>query len=356
MGRRAKPDVGFPALIREALPDLREAERAAPRAGRGDRPDIPDWLIAGLIMVALLRKKKSKSAQYRFLSGRRADLADGFGTARFPARATYFRRYRRAHRLYREAIRLQGGRAVAEGVADPTDLAVDKSLVAGRGPAWHARDRRAGEVPAGVDADTAWGRSAHDGWVQGYSYEVVVTATPGTVVFPLLASADTASASEAATFADKVPDLPAGAETVSADAAYDANALGEAVEYHPETGRRTGRRFLCPENPRNNRRTKTKPGGADAARARGRARRAARREHLQTRRGRRTYARRKQTVEPFNHWLKRLFELETRAWHRGLDNNRTQLLAAIFCYQLLVRFNHKYGNQNGCICWILDAL
>src|SRR3954452_9760320 len=95
MGRRAKPDVGFPALIREALPDLREAERTAPRTGRGDKPDIPDWLFAGLIMVALLRKKKSKSSQYRFLSGRRADLADGFGTGRFPARATYFRRYRR---------------------------------------------------------------------------------------------------------------------------------------------------------------------------------------------------------------------------------------------------------------------
>ena len=72
--------------------------------------------------------------------------------------------------------------------------------------------------------------------------------------------------------------------------------------------------------------------------------------------GNRPAARRKQTVEPFNHWLKRLFELETRVWHRGLDNNRTQLLAAIFCYQLLVRFNHKYGNKNGCICWILDAL
>ena len=33
-----------------------------------------------------------------------------------------------------------------------------------------------------------------------------------------------------------------------------------------------------------------------------------------------------------------------------------QLLAAIFCYQLLVRLNHRRGNDNGCICWILDAL
>jgi Transposase DDE domain len=356
MGRRARPDVDLRTLIRCALPDLQGAERDAPRTGRGDKPDIPDWLIAGVIMVAVLYKKKSKSAQYRFLGERRADLAAWFGDARFPSRATYFRRYRRAHRLYQAAIRRQGARAIAEGVADPTDLAVDKSLVPGRGPPWHRRDRAAGRVPAGADTDTTWGYSEHDGWVQGYSYEVVVTATPRTVVFPVLASADTAGAAEARTVAPKIADLPAGAETVSADSGYDANHVGEAVEYDPETGRRTGRRFLCPENPRNSRRPKTKPGGADAARATGRARRAARKRHLTSRRGRRTYARRKQTVEPFNHWLKRLFELEARVWHRGLDNNRTQLLAAIFCYQLLVRLNHQCGNKNGCICWILDAI
>ena len=50
------------------------------------------------------------------------------------------------------------------------------------------------------------------------------------------------------------------------------------------------------------------------------------------------------------------YELEGRVWHRGLDNNRTQLLTAVYCYQLLVRFNHGQGRENGCICWILDAL
>jgi Transposase DDE domain len=356
MGRRVAPRVDAQRLIRLARPDLRRAERLAPRTGRGDKPDIPDWLIAGMIMVAVLHRKKSKSAQYRFLGERRAALAAGFGDARFPSRATYFRRYRRAHRLFRVAIRLQGERAVREAVADPTQVAVDKSLVPGHGPPWHRQDRRAGTAPAGVDVETTWGYSEHDGWVQGYSYEVVVTATPRGVVFPVLASADTASASETKTFAAKVGDLPAGTEAVSADSGYDANHLGEAVEYDPDTGRRTGRRFLCPENPRNGRRPKTRPGGADAARAKSRARRAARRRFLASRRGRRIYGRRKTTVEPFNHWLKRLFELEARVWHRGLDNNRTQLLAAIFSYQLLVRLNHRCGHDNGCICWILDAL
>jgi hypothetical protein len=356
MGRRATLDVDLGTLVRLGQPFLQQAEHLDPRTGPGDKPDIPDWLIAGLIMVAVLRKKKSKSAQYRFLADRRADLADWFEDDRFPSRATYFRRYRRAHRLYRTAIRLQGERAIADGLAEPRHLVVDKSLIEGLGRPWHKTDREAGKVPAGVDVDSTWGRSEHDGWVQGYSYEVVVTATPGALVFPLLASAGAASAAEVTTFALKIADLPAGTQTVSADSAYDANALAEAVEYDPATGKRTGRRFLCPENPRNNKRTKARPCHADKARAKSRARRAARKKFLTGARGKRIYARRKKTVEPFNHWLKRLFELDGRVWHRGLDNNRTQLLAAVFCYQLLVRFNHRRGHDNGCVCWILDAL
>ena len=81
-----------------------------------------------------------------------------------------------------------------------------------------------------------------------------------------------------------------------------------------------------------------------------------RRQFLESRRGRRIYARRKKTVEPFNQWFKSLFELDARTWHRGLENNQTQILAAIFAYQLLVRYNHRRGNHNGQLRWILDSL
>jgi hypothetical protein len=110
--------------------------------------------------------------------------------------------------LYRRAVPLQGVRAIAEGVTDPRDVAVDKSLSAAQGPVWHTTDQRAGRVPAGVDREAAWGVSEHDGWVYGYSYEVVVTATPNGTVFPLLASVDVASASEVATVLEKIDALP----------------------------------------------------------------------------------------------------------------------------------------------------
>jgi hypothetical protein len=340
-----------------AVPLLREAERQCPRTGPGAKPQLPDWWIGVLIMVAVLKHKKCKSAQYRFLSEKsnREQLAQAVGNQRFPARSTFFRRYRRAHHLFRTAVRLQGERAIAEGVTDPCDVAVDKSLIAARGPAWHKRDRERNKVPVGVDRDSTWGYSEHDGWVQGYSYEVVVSATPGTVVFPLQASVDTASTSETRTFSDKIGQLSNATRTVSADSGYDTNAHGEKVEWD-DRGRRTGRRFLCPENPRHGGRRKTKPCHADASRAKSRALRRERKRFFSSRHGRRIYSRRKKTVEPFNQWFKSLFELDGCVWHRGLENNRTQISAAIFVYQLLVRYNFKCRQKNGRVRWMLDVL
>lgn len=354
MGRQAKAGHCLKRLVGMAIPMLQAAERRCPRKGRGAKPKIPDWLIATLIMYSVLKKKKTKSAQYRFLSQHRSEIADWLGDRRFPSRATYFRRYRRLHRFYRVAIRLQGERAVADGVTDPQHVAVDKSLIVSLGPAWHKQDRQAGKIPAGVDTDATWSYSEHDSWVHGYCYEVVVSATKQTTVFPLLASVDIASASETRMFGEKIDELPDATETVSADSGYDMNEYGERLEY-TDRGQRTGRRFLCPENPRNTKGRKLKP-ASDARQAQSRRLRKERRKFLRSPKGRRIYAQRKKTVEPFNQWLKSMFELEDRVWHRGLENNRTQLLTAIFIYQLLVRHNFACGKTNGRVRWVLDAL
>jgi len=354
MGRQAKAGHCLKRLVLMARPILQAAERQCPRKGRGAKPKIPDWLMAALIMYSVLKKKKTKSAQYRFLRQQRSEIADWLGDRRFPSRATYFRRYRRAHRFFRVAVRIQGERAVADGLTDPQHAAVDKSLIAAPGPPWHKQDRQAGKIPAGVDTDATWGYSEHDGWVHGYSYEVVVSATQQTTVFPLLASVDTASANETRSFGDKIDELPAQTKTVSADSGYDMNEYGERIEY-TEAGRRTGRRFLCPENPRNTKGRQLKP-AADAGQARSRRLRRERRQFLRSPKGRRIYARRKKTAEPFNQWLKSMFELEDRVWHRGLDNNRTQLLTAIFIYQLLVRHNFARGKNNGQVRWVMEGL
>ena len=357
MGRCAKEGASLEALVMMAVPLLTEAERQCPRTGPGAKPEIPDWLIGVLIMVAVLKRKKSKAAQFRFVTdaANRPHLAAVLGRNDFPSRSGWYRRYRRAYQLFETAIRLQGQQAIEEGVANPRHLAVDKSLIEAHGPPWHKRDRERGKVPAGVDQASTWGYSEHDGWVQGFSYEVVVSATKNTVVFPLLASVDTASAAEVRTFADKVPHLPAGTRTVSLDSGYDASYLAESVEWN-ERGKQTGRRFLCPQNPRSGPHQPTSRSHTTARQRHSRMLKAERQRFLKRPYARRLYSRRKKTVEPFNQWFKSLFELELKVWHRGLENNRTQILASMFTYQLLVRFNHRCGRLNGRVRWIMDAL
>lgn len=356
MGTRAKVGTSLEALVKLAVPVLKETERQCPRRGPGAKPIIPDWFIGVLIMVAVLKRKKTKSAQFRFVtdSANQRQIQDITGEKQFPSRSTFFSRYRRCHQLFKEAIKLQGQQAIAEKVVDASQVAVDKSLVPARGRPWHKHEKKKGKIPGGVDREAAWGYSEHHGWTYGYSFEVVVSCKQKSMVFPLMASVGTGSAAEVRTFAEKIDHLPREVKRVLADSGYDANDLGERIEFDG-TGRRTGRRFLCPENPRYPRK-KTKRCGADAARAHSRELRRARKKYLDSPTGRRIYRQRSRTVEPFNSWLKSLFELDTRAWHRGLVNNQTQILAAIFVYQLLVRYNYRCGKKNGRLRWLTDAL
>lgn len=356
MDSRAKGGTRLAALVRMAAPLCKQAEREHPRTGPGRKPDHPDWLLAALIMVAVLKRKKTKSSQFRWIQNHRKELKKMLNVKALPARSTYFDRYHRAHELFTHAIELQGKKAIDEGIVAPASVAADKSLVAACGPKWHKSDRQKNRVPKrlrGVDLDSTWGYSKHDGWVQGYSFDVVVSSTKGSTVFPLLASVSTACAKETTTFDPKIDHLPEKAKHVLADSGYDSNHVAERIEWIDER-RRTGRRFLCPENPRGSKpksKSVSKPPRNESQR-----RRQQRRKFYKSPRGRKLYARRSQTVEPFNEWFKSLFELEERVWHRGLKNNQTQMLASIFAYQLLVRYNHRQGYDNGQIRWIIDSL
>lgn len=356
MPARATDGTCLAKLVKMAIPICQAAQRQCPRTGPGRPPDFQDWEIAILILIAVLKNRKSKSAQYRFLHEHCKEVKQWLGLKRIPARSTYFQRYRQAKRLLRPAIKLQGRQAIKNGLADASVVAVDKSLLSARGPQWNRKDRKANRLPPrlrGVDRDSEWGYSPHHGWVQGYSYEVVVTAPKNGPVWPLLASADTANVSEHVSFGQKIDELPKQTRHVLADSGYDNNKYGERVERDSD-GRRTGRRFLCPpqrplpRDPPSYRLT--------AAQRHARKRRAERAAYYNSPRGQALYARRGTSVEPFNEWFKRLFDLEQMVWHRGLANNQTQLLAGIFGYQLLLRYNHRCGHRNGQIQWILDSL
>src|SRR5438552_7130277 len=124
MGKCSTQGACLEALVAMAVPLLQEAERQCPRTGPGAKPEIPDWLIGVLIMVTVLKHKKTKAAQFRYITdpANRLRLAAALGRDDFPARSGWYRRYRRAHQLFQTVIRLQGAVAIAVGVADPEHL------------------------------------------------------------------------------------------------------------------------------------------------------------------------------------------------------------------------------------------
>ncbi|MBL9081406.1 MAG: transposase [Planctomycetales bacterium] len=348
----AKEGDGLEALVRAAVPLCREAERLRPRCGPGRRPKVPDWVLAVLIMATTAKRRKSKSAQYRFIVAHRESLCVWMNVTRLPKRTQYFDRFRRAHRLLDVAVELAGRRAVERGHADARLAAVDKSLIATRGAPWHRRDRRRKHVPRGVDVEATWTYSQHHGWLEGYGYEIVVSAGKNGPVWPLCVSVEPAHVREHRTFPAKAARLPKQVRYVLADSGYDAEDLAEAVESSPaENGRR---RFVCPL--RKPTRTAKRVWRETRRRRARRERRDRRREWMARPYAKKLYARRAVTVEPFNEWFKKLFDLHEHAWHRGNENNCTQILAAVFTYQLLLAYNRRRKKHHAQIAYILDGL
>src|SRR5690606_31536171 len=146
-------------------------------------PAIPDWAMAAFIMVAILKQRKSKSSQYRFLCSHRQQLLSIMRIKQFPARSTYFDRYRRAHRLYEHAIRIQSEWAIDQGLVNPRCVAVDKSIVKSRGKPWYKSDRTRGEVPPQTDTEAGWTKT-RTGWHYGFTFEAVVSAEKTGAVWP----------------------------------------------------------------------------------------------------------------------------------------------------------------------------
>jgi hypothetical protein len=353
MCRFAKDGRHLANLVGEAAAVCRAADRSLPKyQGPGRPPVYQQWQIAVLIFIAIVHRCKGKSSQHRWLSQHSqmlAPLLKLLQLKQLPSRATYFRAYRRAYRLYEQAIKRGGRRALQEHVADADVIVLDKSLIAARGPAPSRYKKR-----KGIDPEAGWCKSVHDGWVWGFGYEVAVSAGKNGQVVPLLASADRANCSEHRSGLAKVQHLPASTRYVLCDGGYDSNALAEAIEFTAK-GKRTGRRLLCP--------LQSRGGCPQVGRMRRKGRRERLRQHrlqrlkfMQSVRGKRLFKKRSQSVEPFNQWFKHQFDLHEHVWHRGLDNNRTMLLAAIFSYQLLQRYNWACGHRDGQIQWILDGL
>lgn len=336
--------------IEIAEPLCRAASKQLVYKGPGRRPVIPDWFLALMIMVAIAKGKKTKAAQFRYWS-QHSDLLEHLrGEWNFPARSTFYERYRRAWRIFEKAIELHTRKAIRYQWFDPEVVSVDKSVIPARGK--HPRKRRK-KKQRRVDPEATWAKDDYHGWTYGYSYEVILSSTKKSLNWPMIASADTGSRSESKTLGEKIPRLPRQVKYVLADRGYDADDHCEAIEWQDE--KRANRRFVCATR-RSSRGVAKRVHKRSRARQRRQAHRRLRKEFVESAQGRSLYSLRGITIEPFNAWFKLLFDLHDRVWHRGLENNKTQILAAVFLYQVLLRINLKHNRPNGQIKWLLDII
>ena len=95
MSKRAKDGALLEDIVAQASHICQAAERACPRAGPGRKPEIPDWVLATLIMVGVSLRKKTKAAQWTWWIQHEADFARWFPSQRLPSRSTFYDRYRR---------------------------------------------------------------------------------------------------------------------------------------------------------------------------------------------------------------------------------------------------------------------
>lgn len=338
-------------VIAVGIPLCQYAQKQQPRRGPGRPPVIPDWFIAIMIMVAIAKGKTSKASQLRFWSQHQHLLNSFRGDWEFPSQSTYYERYRRCWKIFEKAIEIHTRKAIGYRWIDAEVASVDKSVIPARGK--RPRKSRSRRRQHRVDHEATWTWSGYHGWVYGYSFEVVLTSTKSTVNWPMMASADTASRSETRTLAEKLPRLPSIVKYLLADRGYDADDHCEAWEWNGD--KRTSRRFVCPTR-RSSRPAAKKKHKKSKSRIRRQAHRALRKAFVKSKKGQKLYKQRSQTIEPFNSWFKLLFKLNDRVWHRGLANNQTQILAAIFLYQVLLRINFAFGKKNGQIKWMIDGL
>lgn len=190
-------------------------EKQRPQLTRRGRPlHYSQLLLLRFFLLMHFKHITCFKAQHRWLSLRPAQARE-MGFCAVPHRTTLMRRYRQLHQWLTPLLSFVAhwAKACPPQTNSQTTRALssypifeDKSLFKARGPVWHQKHRQTGHIPKGLKhLDTAadWGKSRYHGWVYGYALHLSVD-THG---FPLLASVQKASVSEATVLAEKAQAL-----------------------------------------------------------------------------------------------------------------------------------------------------
>lgn len=306
------------------------------KAGRKGSPRLySEKTMFKVYVVSVLRKLWARRSLWRYLQNTPL-VALACGLPCIPNRRTLDRRLQDMAPQAEAQIRALGLVLTLEAVTDATVAASDGSVFATRGPVWHKKDKREGQIPAqlhGLDTEADWIQSTYHGWVYGYKAHVSISVAPTTVRVVLDATV-TGSACESHILQSRVGHLPPLVDTLLLDAGYDDAALIADCAQHTI-------RVLAPLS---------KPIGVSTSEDR-----RCRAAYLASAEGKSRYQQRGSSIEPFFATLKSLFQLDPLPV-QGKINASVFILLSLFAWNLIVLFNFINHRPLGEVKSVLELL
>jgi hypothetical protein len=195
-------------------------------------------------------------------------------------------------------------------------------MVKARGPIWHQKQKKQGEIPdglTGLDCDATWSYSHADGWVYGHgTFSLVSHQKPVLGLFQWMPN----SAHEAKRLKTEITKFTGLVKKVCMDSKADDQKLYQLLKReHRMQLLTTARR------------------GMDKTPARKKMI-----QEMQNPQNRKIYRQRKVTVEPMQGLVKELFELET-CWMRGDESNRWLFAAMGIAVQMAQHRAYRRGTS-----------
>ena len=134
------------------------------------------------------------------------------GLSTTPHRTTLSRRFKTLYEALSNLLRQLHERFIQREHTDPSVFSFDSTLMHANGNLWHAKDRKAGKLPAcgNIDQEAHWGVSGAGDWVFGYRYHCAVSCLPGGHVLPREVEVCAANIKDAQVFKERLAtNLPA---------------------------------------------------------------------------------------------------------------------------------------------------
>ena len=270
-----------------------------------------------LFLYSLVKGIRSFKSLRRHLAERPVVLKL-VGLSTTPHRTTLSRRFKTLYESLSRLLRQLHERFVLFEHTDPSVMSFDSTLMHANGNLWHAKDRKAGKLPAcgNIDTQAHWGVSGAGEWVFGYRYHCAVSCLPGGYVLPREVDVRAANIKDAQVFKERLaPNLPEQTLLALGDGGYDERGCYELCDKQAVS-------LLAPITVKEN----TPSERRERARL------------FHSREAQQVYALRKTTVEPFQGHLKHLFDLEYLPV-KGLLNVRALCTLATVAYSLLILLN-----------------